>query len=141
MDEEVQERQQVTVGKPLVSKLNLHEPRAAHVSSASSSFSLDSFNVPGCSSFGEDLSLTGTASNTWSHHAQSASVSFTGGSPTSPRSANVPEETDSPEILDNPRPLVASKSLPHSKVNDSNYKFSDMYNFHSYWDCDSAFTH
>uniref|UniRef100_A0AAX7UYH3 MALT paracaspase 2 n=1 Tax=Astatotilapia calliptera TaxID=8154 RepID=A0AAX7UYH3_ASTCA len=37
MDEEVQERQQVTVGKPLVSKLNLHEPRAAHVSSASSS--------------------------------------------------------------------------------------------------------
>uniref|UniRef100_A0A3Q4M1Y8 MALT paracaspase 2 n=1 Tax=Neolamprologus brichardi TaxID=32507 RepID=A0A3Q4M1Y8_NEOBR len=132
MDEEVQERQQVTVGKPLVSKLNLHEPRAAHVSSASSSFSLDSFNVPGCSSFGEDLSLTGTASNTWSHHAQSASASFTGGSPTSPRSANVPEETDSPEILDNPRPLVASKSLPHSKVNDSNYKFSDMYNFHSF---------
>ncbi|CAI5639780.1 MALT paracaspase 2 [Oreochromis niloticus] len=132
MDEEVQERQQVTVGRPLVSKLNLHEPRAARVSAASSSFSLDSFNFPGCSSFGEDLSPTGRASNTWSHHAQSASVSFTGGSLTSPRSANVPEETDSPEILDNPRPLVASKSLPHSKVNDSNYKFSDMYNFHSY---------
>ncbi|XP_068563369.1 MALT paracaspase 2 [Cebidichthys violaceus] len=30
MDDEVQERKPVTVGKPLVSKLNLHEPRAPH---------------------------------------------------------------------------------------------------------------
>ncbi|XP_051928786.1 MALT paracaspase 2 isoform X4 [Hippocampus zosterae] len=39
LKEEVEERQAVTVGKPLVSKLNLHQPRT---SSASSSLSLDS---------------------------------------------------------------------------------------------------
>ncbi|XP_051928784.1 MALT paracaspase 2 isoform X2 [Hippocampus zosterae] len=39
LEEEVEERQAVTVGKPLVSKLNLHQPRT---SSASSSLSLDS---------------------------------------------------------------------------------------------------
>lgn len=132
MDEEVQERQKITVGKPLVSKLNLHEPRTSRDWSASSSFSLDSFSVPGCSSFAEEFSPSGPASNTWSHYAQSGSASFTGGPLASPRSVNVPEETDSPGISDNPRSLVASKSLPHTKVNDSNYKFSDMYNFHSY---------
>uniref|UniRef100_A0A8D0A9H9 Scaffold attachment factor B n=1 Tax=Sander lucioperca TaxID=283035 RepID=A0A8D0A9H9_SANLU len=46
MDDEVHERKPVTVGKPLVSKLNLHEPRAPRACSASSSLSLDSFNVP-----------------------------------------------------------------------------------------------
>ncbi|XP_030583517.1 MALT paracaspase 2 [Archocentrus centrarchus] len=132
MDEEVQERQQVTVGKPLVSKLNLHEARPSHGCSASSSFSLDSFNIPGCSSFAEEPSPSGPASNTWSHYAPSGGASFNDGPLASPRIANVPEETDSPGISDNPRSLVASKSLPHSKVNDSNYKFSDMYNFHSY---------
>uniref|UniRef100_A0A3Q0RDE3 MALT paracaspase 2 n=1 Tax=Amphilophus citrinellus TaxID=61819 RepID=A0A3Q0RDE3_AMPCI len=132
MDEEVQERQQVTVGKPLVSKLNLHEARPSHGCSASSSFSLDSFNIPGCSSFAEEPSPSGPASNTWSHYAPSGGASFTDGPLASSRIANVPEETDSPGISDNPRSLVASKSLPHSKVNDSNYKFSDMYNFHSY---------
>uniref|UniRef100_A0A671VNH0 MALT paracaspase 2 n=1 Tax=Sparus aurata TaxID=8175 RepID=A0A671VNH0_SPAAU len=45
MDEEVQERQTVTVGKPLVSKLNLHEPRVPRACSGSSSFSLDSFTL------------------------------------------------------------------------------------------------
>lgn len=124
MDDEVQERQPVTVGKPLVSKLNLHEPRPPRTSSASSSLSLDSFNFPECSSFAS----VGSASNVSSYRAQTGTID----SPTSFRSANIPEETDSPELFDAPRPLVTSKSLPHSQVNETNYKFSDMYNFHSH---------
>ncbi|XP_069006038.1 MALT paracaspase 2 [Embiotoca jacksoni] len=132
MDEEVQERQPVTVGKPLVSKLNLHEPRPARSSSASTSISLDSLNVPGCSTFAEGLTSVGAASNTWSYYEQTDSASSNAVSPTWSRNANVPEETDGLELFENPQPLVATKSLPHSQVNDTNYKFSDMYNFHSH---------
>lgn len=132
MDDEVQERQPVTVGKPLVSKLNLHEPRPPRAGcSASTSFSLDSFNVTECSSFTEDFASAGSASNAWPCYAQTGRESSATDS-TSSRSANIPEETDSPELFDVPRPLVASKSLPHSQVNDTNYKFSDMYNFNSF---------
>uniref|UniRef100_A0A3P8UCB8 MALT paracaspase 2 n=1 Tax=Amphiprion percula TaxID=161767 RepID=A0A3P8UCB8_AMPPE len=132
MDEEVQERQPVTIGKPLVSKLNLHEPRSDHVCSASSSFSLDSFSVTEGSSFTEGFASVDSASNTWLHYAQTGTDSSSANRQTSSRSANVPEETDCPEFFDSPEPLVASKSLPHSQVNDLNYKFSDMCNFHSY---------
>ncbi|XP_034387621.1 MALT paracaspase 2 isoform X2 [Cyclopterus lumpus] len=128
MDDEVQERQPVTVGKPLVSKLNLHEPRPPHAPSASSSSSLDSFNVP------ETSFRASVDSDAWSYHAseaQSGRESSTIDSPTTSRRANIPEETDS-EYFHSPQPLVASKSLPHSQINDTNYKFSDMYNFHSH---------
>ncbi|XP_071343833.1 MALT paracaspase 2 [Trachinotus anak] len=116
MDEEVQERQPVTVGKPLVSKLNLHEPRPPRACSASSSF--------------EGFTSVGSSSNTSLYDAQPGRESFI--TLTSSRTANIPEETDSSEIFETPKPLVASKSLPHSQVDDTNYKFSDMYNFHSY---------
>lgn len=127
MDEEVQERQPVTVGKPLVSKLNLHEPRMPRASCASSSLSLSSFNVPDCSYFAE-----GSPSNTWSYNAQSGRGVSNTDFPSSSRGVNTPEETDGPELFDAPKPLVASKSLPLSQVNDSNYKFSEMCNFQSY---------
>lgn len=129
MEEEVQERQQVTVGKPLVSKLNLHEPRPP--SSASSFFSCGSFNVAECSSFTEAFTSVGSATNTRPHYAQTGSEPFTTESPTSSKSINIPEETDSPELFDAPNTLVASKSLPHDHVNETNYKFCDMYNFNS----------
>uniref|UniRef100_A0A3B5B4T4 Mucosa-associated lymphoid tissue lymphoma translocation protein 1 homolog n=1 Tax=Stegastes partitus TaxID=144197 RepID=A0A3B5B4T4_9TELE len=132
MDEEVQERQPVTIGKPLVSKLNLHEPRPDRVCSASSSFGLDSFNLPECSSFAEGFASVSSASNTWSHYAETDRASSGADCQASPRGANVPEETDCPDLLDSPESLVAGKSLPHSQVNDLNYKFSDMCNFHSY---------
>ncbi|XP_037105898.1 MALT paracaspase 2 isoform X2 [Syngnathus acus] len=61
LEEEVEERKAVTVGKPLVSKLNLHQPRA---SSASSSLSLDSCTISEVSSFSEDFAPL--ASNAWS---------------------------------------------------------------------------
>lgn len=132
MDDEVQERQPVTVGKPLVSKLNLHEPRTPRSWSASSSFSLNSFNVPECSYFAEDVASVDSASNTWSYNAQIGREASTTDSSSSSREVNIPEEIDSPELSDAPKPLAASKSLPLSQVNDSNYKFSDMYNFQSY---------
>ncbi|XP_061832216.1 MALT paracaspase 2 [Nerophis lumbriciformis] len=55
MEEEVAEKRAVTVGKPLVSKLNLYEPRPA------ASVSFDSGSVSELSSLSEDF-----ASNTWS---------------------------------------------------------------------------
>ncbi|KAM7409975.1 hypothetical protein PAMA_001450 [Pampus argenteus] len=61
MDHDVEERQPVTVGKPLVSKLNLHEPRPPRVCSTSSSFSLDSLSVTECSSFAEAFTSVGSA--------------------------------------------------------------------------------
>ncbi|KAK5870222.1 hypothetical protein PBY51_024876 [Eleginops maclovinus] len=124
MDEEVQERQTVSVGKPLVSKLNLHEPRPTCASSCSSSFSPDSFNVPECSFFNSVAE-----SSEWSYQAQTAATTDL---PTSTRSANVPEETVCHELFDPPKPLVVSSSLPHSQLNDTNFKFSDIYNFQSH---------
>ncbi|XP_049910313.1 MALT paracaspase 2 [Epinephelus moara] len=130
MDDEIQERKSVTVGKPLVSKLNLHEPRPPRACSASSSSSFDSFDVPECSYFAGSFASVGSASNnTWTYHVQTPSTTD---SPTASRSANIPEEIDSSELFDAPRALVASKSLPHSQLNEPNYKFSDMYNFHSH---------
>uniref|UniRef100_A0A8C5EIW2 Mucosa-associated lymphoid tissue lymphoma translocation protein 1-like n=1 Tax=Gouania willdenowi TaxID=441366 RepID=A0A8C5EIW2_GOUWI len=85
VDDEIQERQLVTVGKPLVAKLKLHELKAFETNSGSSSFTLDSFNVPECSSLGDGLT-SGEA------------LTIT----------NTPEETNSPELLDAPKPLVAS---------------------------------
>ena len=128
MDEEVQERQPVTVGKPLVSKLNLHEPRAPRPFSTSSSLSFDSFNVPECSTFTDAFASVDSTSNAWSFYAQTGRETSTTDSAAPFKSANIPEET---ALYDAPQPLVASKSLPHSRVNDTNYKFSDMYNFHS----------
>ncbi|XP_060889517.1 MALT paracaspase 2 isoform X2 [Labrus mixtus] len=129
MDEEVQERQTVTVGKPLVSKLNLHEPRPPHASYPSSSSS-DSFNFPDCSSLTEAFASV-SSSNAWSYDELTATQSNAIGSSPSPRSANVPEEIDSSDFVDGPKPLVASKSLPISQVNETNYKYGDMNDFHS----------
>lgn len=96
MDEEVQERQQVTVGKPLVSKLNLHEPQTPH--SASSFFSHNSFNNEEWSSTAETFTSVNSATNTtWSHNAQPGRESSTASSLVPTRSVNIPEETDTPE--------------------------------------------
>lgn len=128
MDEEIQERLPVTVGKPLVSKLNLHKSRTSASCSANSGPSLDSFNYPESSSFAS----VDSSSNTWPYYGQTGSAVSHADSLTSSRCANVPEETDTPGVLDPHQSLTASKSLPHSQVNEINYKFSDMYNFHSF---------
>ncbi|XP_054646400.1 MALT paracaspase 2 [Dunckerocampus dactyliophorus] len=60
MDDEVEERRAVTVGKPLVSKLNLHEPRPPHASSAAASLSLDPCGNSKVSSLSEDSCVSDT---------------------------------------------------------------------------------
>lgn len=135
MDEEIQERQVVTVGKPLVSKLNLHEPRAPRACSASSqvsTLSIDSLRIAESSSFNESYTSAGSASSAWSFYGPGGREYSTTDSSTFSRSVNVPEETDSLELFDAPKPLVATKSLPLSQTNETQYKFSDMYNFHSH---------
>lgn len=129
MNEEVQERQTVTVGKPLVSKLNLHEPRPS--CSASSFFCQDPFNFVQWSPSTEDLIFAG--SNPCPHCVETDRKSQTdAGLPCSFIGSNMPVENEAPETVDAPQPLVAGKSLPHNYINDTKYKFSDMYNFHSY---------
>lgn len=125
MNEEIHERQNVTVGKPLVSKLNLHEPRPS--GSSSSFLSHDSFDLVEGSSVTEAFISVGSATNTCLHCVQPVTDL-----PNSNRSTNSPEETESPQLFDAPQPLVSVKSLPHSHVDDTNYKFSDMCKFHSY---------
>ncbi|XP_043985949.1 MALT paracaspase 2 isoform X1 [Gambusia affinis] len=127
MDEEVVERLPVTVGKPLVSKLNLHESRTSSSCSAILGPGLDSFNYPESSSFAS----IDSPSNTWPHYGDAGSAVSQSDSLTFSRGANLPEESDSPGELDSRQPLTASKSLPHSQVNEISYKFSDMYNLHS----------
>ncbi|KAF7203015.1 MALT paracaspase 2 isoform X3 [Nothobranchius furzeri] len=121
MDEEVEEKQPVTVGKPLVSKLNLYEPRTPRTCSASLFTSVSS-------SFVEEFPSVSPTSNTWPYYAESSNID----SLTSSRSANVPEECDSPDLYDAPPSPVSSKSWPHGQMNDANYRFSDMSNFNSY---------
>lgn len=129
MNEEVQERQTVTIGKPLVSKLNLHEPRPS--CSASSFLCQDSFDCVQCSSSTEDLIFAG--SNPRLHCVQTDRKCQTdAGLPYSFVGSNMPVETEAPETIDAPQPLVAGKSLPQNYINDTKYKFSDMYNFNSY---------
>ncbi|MBN3317067.1 MALT1 protein, partial [Atractosteus spatula] len=142
MDEEVQERQLVTVGKPLVAKLNLHEPQAPCSSSFSSS-DLQCLSLPESTSFSERLdsgSLTsfpasetsslGSASTCWSYYSHPGDLTEVA----SPRRVNLPEETLSPEFLDldGPRPLSANpQSLPHERLADVSFSFRSKQNFHS----------
>ncbi|XP_036376555.1 MALT paracaspase 2 [Megalops cyprinoides] len=137
MDEEVQEKQTVSVGKPLVAKLNLYQPRLPRSFSASSSSDLHTFSLPESSSFPEGLqssipasetSSLGSASTCWSYYSPPGEVHG------SARHVNVPEETFSPEFLerDAPQPLSAeSKSLPHDHLEDLSFQFHAKQNFHS----------
>ncbi|KAJ8277376.1 hypothetical protein GJAV_G00074500 [Gymnothorax javanicus] len=137
MDEEVQEKQLVTVGKPLVAKLNLHEPRLPRSFSASSSSDLHSFSLPESSSFTEgfksdalasETSSIGSASTCWSYFAQ------TGETVADVKQVNLPEETFSPEFLDSgqPQPLsTESMSLPSECLEDLTVQFRTKQNFHS----------
>ncbi|XP_066551361.1 MALT paracaspase 2 isoform X2 [Amia ocellicauda] len=148
MDEEVQERQTVTVGKPLVAKLNLHEPRqpypsSSSISSSTSSFDLRSLSLAESSSFSECLesgslasfpasetSSVGSASTCWSYYSHPGDFPDT----TAPRKVNLPEETLSPEFLDEDRPKSLSEkplSLPHEHLDDLTFSFHSKQNFHS----------
>lgn len=108
MDEEIEERQQVTVGKPLVSKLCLHERQLSP--SVPPDLSLGSLLIAETSFSTDALSSVASASNTGPLYA-------TADSETSSRLTRIPEETDSSELYDDSQPFATSESLPH--VTDS----------------------
>lgn len=129
LDEEVQEQRTVTVGKPLVSKLNLHEPQRSPTSLASFSSDLQSVNMPTYSSFAQDLqtslpsldvSYTESADSCFYPHAEFSSASDL-------KRRNEPEENISPEFLPSEE-ARESKSFTHTSA-DKPLKFS---NFHSF---------
>ncbi|XP_076009546.1 MALT paracaspase 2 [Genypterus blacodes] len=129
MDEDIQESQTVSVGKPLVSKLNLlaaQPPCSFSTCSSSSCVSEDSFDEAfTCGSFTSETSSADSTSTSWSYK------SLVTESPTSLRVANEPEES---ELIDSdaPQPLTFSRSLPSGRVTDANTnKFSDRLSFHS----------
>ncbi|XP_020780470.2 MALT paracaspase 2 isoform X2 [Boleophthalmus pectinirostris] len=96
LDDEIQEKQSVTAGKPLVSKLNLYERR--HSQNSKNLYSChdhDSFKIPVGSLYAsEGLSLDAIASSSHLQRGQAAS------------GANIPQETDYDEQFDAPQPLI-----------------------------------
>uniref|UniRef100_A0A673NIU6 Mucosa-associated lymphoid tissue lymphoma translocation protein 1 homolog n=1 Tax=Sinocyclocheilus rhinocerous TaxID=307959 RepID=A0A673NIU6_9TELE len=126
LDEEVLEEQRVSVGKPLVSKLNLHEPRLSHTSSSDRQIS----SIMESSSFSESFranlpnlnpSSIGSASTSWSCYQGPME------SPTFSSLKNEPEETICPEFLEAEEPL-AIKSLPSASSQELPFKFSNLPN-------------
>lgn len=90
LDEEILEKRTATAGKPLVSKLNLYEPRPCQSSKNPSCF--DSFNVPESSPF-----VSGSL-EAWTSHPRSVRGEVS--------STNLPQETECDEQYDAPQPLV-----------------------------------
>ncbi|KAL2089816.1 hypothetical protein ACEWY4_014504 [Coilia grayii] len=131
LEEELQERQTVSIGKPLVSKLNLHEPRVPHCSS-SSSFEFNSSSLTESSMMAEGLgepsgmsSSSTSATTCWTYYSNPGETSEV---PPSTK-VNLPEENlDTDEC----QPLSAGKSLPCTRVDDISYRFSNMPDFHSF---------
>ncbi|CAL8348484.1 unnamed protein product [Gadus morhua 'NCC'] len=133
-DEEVQDMRRVTVGKPLVSKLNLHEPRKPR----SSSSDRPSVNAPETSMYAEDLGQDFPASETSSIGSALTTSYYSQTTREQPRSyssatqrVNIPEENA--ELMEcAPQPLIASQSLTQSHLTQDPCSFNDKNNFHTY---------
>ncbi|XP_056615702.1 MALT paracaspase 2 [Triplophysa dalaica] len=122
LDEELVEEKKVSVGKPLVSKLNLHEPRPLQCFSASSSSDLQMSSLPESSSFSvglTDFSSIGSESTSWSYYQRPME------SPTGCGLKNEPEESISPEFLGCEDP-PDTKSLPSAPAEELPFKFSNL---------------
>ncbi|KAM9461088.1 MALT paracaspase 2 [Clarias gariepinus] len=127
LDEEMQERRPIAVGKPLVSKLNLHEPQRSCTSYSSD---LQSASMPPYSPFAQDLqaSLPSLdASTSFTESTESFFYTHAGVSSASElKRINEPEENMSPEFLMSEE-HIGSKSFTYTSP-DKSFKFS---NFHS----------
>lgn len=126
LDEEVLEEQRVSVGKPLVSKLNLHEPRLSHTSSSDRQNS----SIMESSSFSESFRANLPDLNPSSIRSASTSWSCYQGpmeSPTFSSLKNEPEETICPEYFESEEP-PAIKSLPSASSQELPFKFSNLPN-------------
>ncbi|TRZ01192.1 hypothetical protein DNTS_035507 [Danionella cerebrum] len=124
LDEEFLEEQRVTVGKPLVSKLNLHEPR---ISQSSSDPHMSS--VFDSASFSESLRASLPDLNFFSIGSSSTSCSFYQGQKESLACSdlkNEPEETTSTEFLQS-RVSNVIKSMPTTSE-ELPFKFCDFKN-------------
>ncbi|XP_052395828.1 mucosa-associated lymphoid tissue lymphoma translocation protein 1 homolog [Carassius gibelio] len=124
LDEEVLEEQRVSVGKPLVSKLNLHEPRLSPTSSSDRQIS----SIMDSSSFSESFRANLPDVNPFSIRSESTSWSCYQGpmeSPTFASLKNEPEETTCPEFLESEEP-PAIKSLPSASSQELPFKFSNL---------------
>ncbi|XP_051977949.1 MALT paracaspase 2 [Xyrauchen texanus] len=130
LDEELVEEQKVSVGKPLVSKLNLHEPRLPRSFSETSSLDLQMSSMLESSSFSEDFranlpglypSSIGSASTNWSYNQRPSESTSSSGL------KNEPEENISPEFLESEEPLVI-KSLPSAASEELPFKFTNLPN-------------
>lgn len=124
LDEELLEEKKVSVGKPLVSKLNLHEARPLQCFSASSSSDLQmessSFSVGlGANLADTDFSSIGSESTSWSYYERPME------SPTRCGFKNEPEESISPEFLVCEDPSD-TKSLPSAAAEEPPFKFSNL---------------
>lgn len=127
LDEEVQERRTIIVGKPLVSKLNLHEPQQLHTSSASFSSDIRSANLPQYSSFTQDLQESFPSLDASTSFSESTEPYLYTHTASNQKRINEPEENTSPEFLMSEEPRE-SKSFTYSSA-DKPFKFS---NFHSF---------
>ncbi|KAL4658866.1 mucosa-associated lymphoid tissue lymphoma translocation protein 1-like isoform X1 [Arapaima gigas] len=137
MDDDVQEQQKVSIGKPLVAKLNLHEPRMpCCLSTTYSSCDPHSFSLPDSSFFPEQpdsrfptSESNGLASACWACYSKPGE--YHGSS--FPRRVNLPEETFSPEYneTDAPQPLSTSSKSMHIPLENLSFKFQTKQNFHS----------
>lgn len=130
LDEELMEEKKVSIGKPLVSKLNLHEARPLQCFSASSSSDLQMSSMLESLSFSEglsanladtDFSSIGSESTSWSYYQRPME------SPTKCEFKNEPEESISPEFLECEDP-PATKSLPSGASKELPFKFSNLTN-------------
>lgn len=129
LDEELLEEKRVSVGKPLVSKLNLYEPRPP--CSASSSSELQTPSMLESLSFSESLSANladenfssiGSESTSWSYYQRTME------SPTISGLKNEPEESISPEFLECESPSRDTKSLSSAASKEPPFKFSNLHN-------------
>ncbi|XP_052446815.1 mucosa-associated lymphoid tissue lymphoma translocation protein 1 homolog isoform X2 [Carassius gibelio] len=132
LDEELLEEQRVSVGKPLVSKLNLHEPRLSQgpTNLSGSSCDLQMSSIMESPSFSESFraslpdsspSSIGSASTCWSYYQGSME------SPTLSSFKNEPEETICPEFFESEEP-PAIKSLPSASSQELQFQFSNLPN-------------
>ncbi|XP_072555554.1 mucosa-associated lymphoid tissue lymphoma translocation protein 1 homolog isoform X3 [Paramormyrops kingsleyae] len=141
MDEQVQERLTVSVGKPLVAKLNLSEACLPCHASTASSFDSQIFGPAGSGCSPEPLHCCppsaysqGPASACWAPHVKPVNCADAA----CPGSANMPEETFSPEFELLQTQALQAPSAACKSVQPSGSHLEDLpiqsgkQNFHSF---------